>query len=212
MSELENHNQDQLFKNFFFKYRFHLATLLIFIVLLIIFGRTLYLKNNSEDTTNLYDFNKMVLNFSSDPSSENLYLELNEFLNKKDSSQYSYYISSMLSYIDFNKANFEMVVPLQKQNILKNENIMFKDISKINLAVAYIEQDDYEKALKTLDNVSSDELKMLALDLKGNVLKDQGDIKGSIEAYKMALVHGNSNTAFENLLKSKIDLLSNSSE
>ena len=39
MSELENHNQDQLFKNFFFKYRFHLATLLIFIVLLIILGR-----------------------------------------------------------------------------------------------------------------------------------------------------------------------------
>ena len=154
----------------------------------------------------------MVLNFSSDPSSENLYLELNEFLNKKDSSQYSYYISSMLSYIDFNKANFEMVVPLQKQNILKNENIIFKDISKINLAVAYIEQDDYEKALKTLDNVASDELKMLALDIKGNVLKDQGDFKGSIEAYKMALVHGNSNITFENLLKSKIDLLSNSFE
>jgi len=212
MSELENHNQDQLFKNFFFKYRFHLAVSLIFIVLLIIFGRNFYLKNNSENTSNLYDFNKMVLNFSSDPSSENLYLELNEFLNKKDSSQFSYYISSMLSYIDFNKANFEMVVPLQKQNILKNENIMFKDISKINLAVAYIEQDDYEKALKTLDNVSSDELKMLALDIKGNVLKDQGNIKGSIEAYKMALVYGNSNTAFENLLKSKIDLLSNSSE
>ena len=212
MSELENHNQDQLFKNFFFKYRFHLAASLIFIVLLIIFGRTFYLKNNSENTSNLYDFNKMVLNFSSDPSSENLYLELNEFLNKKDSSQYSYYISSMLSYIDFNKANFEMVVPLQKQNILKNENIIFKDISKINLAAAYIEQDDYEKALKTLDNVSSDELKMLALDIKGNVLKDQGDFKGSIEAYKMALVHGNNNIAFENLLKSKIDLLSNSSE
>lgn len=212
MSELENHNQDQLFKNFFFKYRFHLATLLIFIVLLIIFSRTLYLKNNSENTSNLYDFNKMVLNFSSDPSSENLYLELNEFLNKKDSGQYSYYISSMLSYIDFNKANFEMVVPLQKQNILKNENIIFKDISKINLAVAYIEQDDYEKALKTLDNIASDELKMLALDIKGNVLKDQGDFKGSIEAYKMALVHGNSNITFENLLKSKIDLLSNSFE
>jgi len=212
MSELENHNQDQLFKNFFFKYRFHLAASLIFIVLLIIFGRTFYLKNNSENTSNLYDFNKMVLNFSSDPSSENLYLELNEFLNKKDSGQYSYYISSMLSYIDFNKANFEMVVPLQKQNILKNENIIFKDISKINLAVAYIEQDDYEKALKTLDNIASDELKMLALDIKGNVLKDQGDFKGSIEAYKMALVHGNSNITFENLLKSKIDLLSNSSE
>ena len=212
MSELENHNQDQLFKNFFFKYRFHLAASLIFIVLLIIFGRTFYLKNNSENTSNLYDFNKMVLNFSSDPSSENLYLELNEFLNKKDSGQYSYYISSMLSYIDFNKANFEMVVPLQKQNILKNENIIFKDISKINLAAAYIEQDDYEKALKTLDNVSSDELKMLALDIKGNVLKDQGDFKGSIEAYKMALVHGNSNITFENLLKSKIDLLSNSFE
>jgi len=212
MSELENHNQDQLFKNFFFKYRFHFATSIIFIVLLIIFSRTLYLKNNSENTSNLYDFNKMVLNFSSDPSSENLYLELNEFLNKKDSGQYSYYISSMLSYIDFNKANFEMVVPLQKQNILKNENIIFKDISKINLAVAYIEQDDYEKALKTLDNIASDELKMLALDIKGNVLKDQGDFKGSIEAYKMALVHGNSNITFENLLKSKIDLLSNSSE
>ena len=212
MSELENHNQDQLFKNFFFKYRFHLATSLIFIVLLIIFGRNFYLKNNSENTSNLYEFNKMVLNFSSDPSSENLYSELNEFLNKKDSSQYSYYISSMLSYIDFNKANFEMVVPLQKQNILKNENMIFKDISKINLAVAYIEQDDYEKALKTLDNVTSDELKMLALDIKGNVLKGQGDFKGSIEAYKMALVHGNSNITFENLLKSKIDLLSNSSE
>ena len=212
MSELENHNQDQLFKNFFFKYRFHLSASLIFIVLLIIFGRNFYLKNNSENTSNLYEFNKMVLNFSSDPSSENLYLELNEFLNKKDSSQYSYYISSMLSYIDFNKANFEMVVPLQKQNILKNENIIFKDISKINLAVAYIEQDDYEKALKTLDNIASDELKMLALDIKGNVLKDQGDFKGSIEAYKMALVHGNSNITFENLLKSKIDLLSNSSE
>jgi len=212
MSELENHNQDQLFKNFFFKYRFHFATSIIFIVLLIIFSRTLYLKNNSENTSNLYDFNKMVLNFSSDPSSENLYLELNEFLNKKDSGQYSYYISSMLSYIDFNKANFEMVVPLQKQNILKNENIIFKDISKINLAVAYIEQDDYEKALKTLDNIASDELKMLALDIKGNVLKDQGDFKGSIEAYKMALVHGNSNITFENLLKSKIDLLSNSFE
>ena len=212
MSELENHNQDQLFKNFFFKYRFHFATSIIFIVLLIIFSRTLYLKNNSENTSNLYDFNKMVLNFSSDPTSEGLYSELNEFLNKNDSSQYSYYISSMLSYIDFNKANFEMVVPLQKQNILKNENIIFKDISKINLAVAYIEQDDYEKALKTLDNVTSDELKMLALDIKGNVLKDQGDTKGSIEAYKMALVHGNSNITFENLLKSKIDLLSNSSE
>lgn len=212
MSELENHNQDQLFKNFFFKYRFHFATALIFIVLLIIFGRTFYLKNNSENTSNLYDFNKMVLKFSSDPSSENLYLELNEFLNKKDSSQYSYYISSMLSYIDFNKANFDLVVPLQKQNILKNENIIFKDISKINLAVAYIEQDDYEKALKTLDKVTSDELKMLALDIKGNVLKDQGDIQGSIEAYKMALVHGNSNITFENLLNSKIDLLSNSSE
>ena len=212
MSELENHNQDQLFKNFFFKYRFHFAISIIFIVLLIIFSRTLYLKNNSENTSNLYDFNKMVLNFSSDPSSENLYLELNEFLNKKDSGQYSYYISSMLSYLDFNKANFEMVVPLQKQNILKNENIIFKDISKINLAVAYIEQDDYEKALKTLDNIASDELKMLALDIKGNVLKDQGDFKGSIEAYKMALVHGNSNITFENLLKSKIDLLSNSFE
>ena len=212
MSELENHNQDQLFKNFFFKYRFHLITSFILIVLLIILGRTFYLKNNSVNTSNLYDFNKMVLNFSSDPSSENLYSELSEFLNKNDSSQYSYYIASMLSYIDFDKANFEMVVPLQKQNILKNENKIFKDISKINLAVAYIEQDDYEKALKTLDNVSSDELKMLALDIKGNVLKDQGDIKGSIEAYKMALVHGNSNITFENLLKSKIDLLSNSSE
>ena len=56
----------------------------------------------------------------------------------------------MLSYIDFDNSNFEMVVPLQKQNILKNDNIIFKDISKINLAVAYLEQDDYEKALKTL--------------------------------------------------------------
>ena len=53
---------------------------------------------------------------------------------------------------------------------------------------------------------------MLALDIKGNVLKGQGDIQGSIEAYKMALIHGNSNVTFENLLKSKIDLLSNSSE
>ena len=212
MSELENHNQDQLFKNFFFKYRFHLATLLIFIVLLIIFSRTLYLKNNSENTSNLYDFNKMVLNFSSDPSSENLYLELNEFLNKKDSSQYSYYISSMLSYIDFSKSNFETVVPLQKQNIIKNDNLIFKDIAKINLAVAYIEQDDYENALKTLDNVASDKLKMLSFDIKGNIFKNQGDIKRSIESYKMALLHTNNNITFENLLKSKIDLLSNFTE
>ena len=87
MSELENHNQDQLFKNFFFKYRFHLATLLIFIVLLIIFSRTFYLKNSSENTSNLYDFNKMVLNFSSDPSSENLYSELNEFLTESEQAQ-----------------------------------------------------------------------------------------------------------------------------
>ena len=36
------------------------------------------------------------------------------------------------------KANFEMVVPLQKQNILKNDNIIFKDISKINLAITYL--------------------------------------------------------------------------
>ena len=48
---------------------------------------------------------------------------------------------------------------------------MFKDISKINLAVTYIEQDDYQKALKTLDNIASDELKMLAFDIKGNILK-----------------------------------------
>ena len=72
--------------------------------------------------------------------------------------------------------------------------------------------DYYLFCLKTLDNVTSGELKMLALDIKGNVLKDQGDFKGSIEAYKMALVHGNSNITFENLLKSKIDLLSNSFE
>ena len=97
-------------------------------------------------------------------------------------------------------------------NPAETDNTIFKDISIINLAAAYIEQDDYEKALKTIDNVASDELKMLALDMKGNILKDQGDIKGSIEAYKMALVHGNSNITFENLLKSKIDLLSNSSE
>ena len=53
---------------------------------------------------------------------------------------------------------------------------------------------------------------MLALDIKGDILKDQGDIKRSIESYKMALVHTNSNIPFENLLKSKIDLLSNSPE
>ena len=212
MSELENYDQDRLFRNFFFKYRFHLIVSSIVIVLLVIFGRNLYLKNNIANTSYLYDFNKIVLDFASDPSSENLYSELNEFLDNNENSQYSYYISSMLSYIDFNNSNFEKVVPLQKQNILKNDNTMFKDISKINLAVAYIEQDDYQKALKTLDNIASDELKMLAFDIKGNILKDQGDIEGSIESYKMGLVHSNSNITFENLLKSKIDLLSISSE
>ena len=118
----------------------------------------------------------------------------------------------MLSYIDFDKSNFEIVVPLQKRNILKSDNAAFKDMSKINLAITYVEQDNYEKALKTLDNVASNELKMLALDIKGNILKDQGDIQRSIESYKMALVHTNSNIPFENLLKSKIDILSNSPE
>ena len=212
MSELENYDQDRLFRNFFFKYRFHLIVSSIVIVLLVIFGRNLYLKNNIANTSYLYDFNKIVLDFASDPSSENLYSELNEFLDNNENSQYSYYISSMLSYIDFNNSNFEKVIPLQKQNILKNDNTMFKDISKINLAVAYIEQDDYQKALKTLDNIASDELKMLAFDIKGNILKSQGDIEGSIESYKMGLVHSNSNIPFENLLKSKIDLLSISSE
>ena len=36
----------------------------------------------------------------------------------------------MLSYIDFEGSNFEMIVPLQKQNILKNDKAIFKDISK----------------------------------------------------------------------------------
>ena len=212
MSELENYDQDRLFKNFFFKYRFHLIGSLLVIVLILILGRNYYLKNNISNTSTLYDFNKIVLDFANDPSSENLHSELNEFLNINDGSEYSFYIASMLSYIDFDKSNFEMVVPLQKQNILKSDNAVFKDISKINLAITYLEQDDYEKALKTLDNVASDELKMLALDIKGDILKDQGDIKRSIESYKMALVHTNSNIPFENLLKSKIDILSNSPE
>ena len=212
MSELENYDQDRLFKNFFFNYRFHIIVSTILIVLLVILGRNLYLTNNAANNTSLYDFNKIVLDFASDPSSEILYSELNEFLDNNDNSQHSYYISSMLSYIDFENSNFEKVVPLQKQNILKNDNTMFKDISKINLAVVYIEQDDYEKALKTLDNITSDELKMLAFDIKGNILKDQGDIEGSIESYKMGIVHSNSNIPFENLLKSKIDLLSISTE
>ena len=212
MSELENYDQDRLFKNFFFKYRFHLIGSLLVIILILILGRNYYLKNNIANTSTLYDFNKIVLDFANDPSSENLHSELNEFLNINDGSEYSYYISSMLSYIDFDNSNFEMVVPLQKQNILKSDNAIFKDISKINLAITYLEQDDYEKALKTIDNVVSEELKMLALDIKGNILKDQGDIKRSIESYKMALVHTNSNIPFENLLKSKIDILSNSPE
>ena len=212
MSELENYDQDRLFKNFFFKYRFHLIGSLLVIVLILILGRNYYLKNNIANTSTLYDFNKIVLDFANDPLSENLHSELNEFLNINDGSEYSFYIASMLSYIDFDKSNFEMVVPLQKQNILKSDNAAFKDMSKINLAITYLEQDDYEKALKTLDNVASDELKMLALDIKGDILKDQGDIKRSIESYKMALVHTNSNIPFENLLKSKIDILSNSPE
>ena len=153
MSELENYDQDRLFKNFFFKYRFHLIGSLLVIVLILILGRNYYLKNNIANTSTLYDFNKIVLDFANDPSSENLHSELNEFLNINDGSEYSYYISSMLSYIDFDNSNFEMVVPLQKQNILKNDNAVFKDISKINLAITYLEQDDYEKALKTIDNV-----------------------------------------------------------
>ena len=212
MSELENYDQDRLFKNLIFKYRFHLIISLLVIILVLILGRNYYLKNNTENTSTLYDFNKIVLDFANDSSSENLHSELNEFLNINNGSEYSYYISSMLSYIDFDKSNFDMVVPLQKQNILISDNAIFKDMSKINLATTYLEQDDYEKALKTLDNVASDELKMLALDIKGNILKDQGDIKRSIESYKMALVHTNSNIPFENLLKSKIDILSNSSE
>ena len=212
MSELENYDQDRLFKNLIFKYRFHLISSLLVIILVLILGRNYYLKNNTENTSTLYDFNKIVLDFANDSSSENLHSELNEFLNINNGSEYSYYISSMLSYIDFDKSNFDMVVPLQKQNILISDNAIFKDMSKINLATTYLEQDDYEKALKTLDNVASDELKMLALDIKGNILKDQGDIKRSIESYKMALVHTNSNIPFENLLKSKIDILSNSSE
>ena len=212
MSELENYDQDRLFKNLIFKYRFHLIISLLVIILVLILGRNYYLKNNTENTSTLYDFNKIVLDFANDSSSENLHSELNELLNINNGSEYSYYISSMLSYIDFDKSNFDMVVPLQKQNILISDNAIFKDMSKINLATTYLEQDDYEKALKTLDNVASDELKMLALDIKGNILKDQGDIKRSIESYKMALVHTNSNIPFENLLKSKIDILSNSSE
>ena len=212
MSELENYDQDRLFKNFFFKYRFHLIGSLLVIVLILILGRNYYLKNNIANTSTLYDFNKIVLDFTNDPLSENLHSELNEFFNINDGSEYSFYIASMLSYIDFDKSNFEMVVPLQKQNILKSDNAVFKDMSKINLAITYLEQDDYEKALKTLDNVASDELKMLALDIKGNILKDQGDIQRSIESYKMALVHTNSNIPFENLLRSKIDILSNSPE
>ena len=212
MSELENYDQDRLFKNLIFKYRFHLISSLLVIILVLILGRNYYLKNNTENTSTLYDFNKIVLDFANDSSSENLHSELNELLNINNGSEYSYYISSMLSYIDFDKSNFDMVVPLQKQNILISDNAIFKDMSKINLATTYLEQDDYEKALKTLDNVASDELKMLALDIKGNILKDQGDIKRSIESYKMALVHTNSNIPFENLLKSKIDILSNSSE
>jgi len=212
MSELENYDQDRLFKNFFFKYRFHLIGSLLVIVLILILGRNYYLKNNISNTSTLYDFNKIVLDFANDPLSENLHSELNEFFNINDGSEYSFYIASMLSYIDFDKSNFEMVVPLQKQNILKSDNAAFKDMSKINLAITYVEQDNYEKALKTLDNVASDELKMLALDIKGDILKDQGDIKRSIESYKMALVHTNSNIPFENLLKSKIDILSNSPE
>jgi len=212
MSELENYDQDRLFKNFFFKYRFHLIGSLLVIVLILILGRNYYLKNNISNTSTLYDFNKIVLDFANDPLSENLHSELNEFFNINDGSEYSFYIASMLSYIDFDKSNFEMVVPLQKQNIMKSDNAVFKDMSKINLAITYLEQDDYEKALKTLDNVASDELKMLALDIKGNILKDQGDIQRSIESYKMALVHTNSNIPFENLSKSKIDILSNSPE
>ena len=210
MSELENYDQDRLFKKFFFKYRFHLVASIIFITLLIILGRNLYLKNITVNTSSLYNFNKIILDFASDPTSEDLYSDLNQFLNKNQNSEYSFYISSMLSYIDFDKSNFETVVPLLKQNILKNSNTIFKDISKINLSVTYIEQEDYEKALKTLNNITTNELKMLAFSIKGDILKNQGNIKNSIESYKMALVHTNSNITFENLIKSKIDLLSNS--
>ena len=212
MSELENYDQDRLFKNFFFKYRFHLITSILVIALLVIVGRNLYLKTNTANTTSLYNFNKIISDFAIDSASENLYSDLKEFKDNSEYSKYSYYISSMLSYIDFEGSNFEMIVPLQKQNILKNDKAIFKDISKINLAVVYIELDEYENALNTLDNVSTDELKMLAFDIKGNIFKDQGDIENSIKSYKMALVHTNSNIPFENLLKSKIDLLSNSPE
>ena len=171
MSELENYDQDRLFKNFFFKYRFHLITSILVIALLVIVGRNLYLKTNTANTTSLYNFNKIISDFAIDSASENLYSDLKEFKDNSEYSKYFYYISSMLSYIDFEGSNFEMIVPLQKQNILKNDNAIFKDISKINLAVVYIELDEYENALNTLDNVSTDELKMLAFDIKGNIFK-----------------------------------------
>ena len=118
MSELENYDQDRLFRNFF-KYRFHLIVSSIVIVLLA-FGRNLYFENNIANTSYLYDFNKIVLDFASDPSSENLYSELNEFLDNNENSQYSYYISSMLSYtliIVISKRLYH-----SKQNIFKNDN------------------------------------------------------------------------------------------
>ena len=80
MSELENYDQDRLFKNFFFKYRFHLITSILVIALLVIVGRNLYLKTNIANTTSLYNFNKIISDFAIDSASENLYSDLKEFL------------------------------------------------------------------------------------------------------------------------------------
>lgn len=68
----------------------------------------------------------------------------------------------------------------------KAEGDAFRDIARLRLAAALMDQKQYDEALKALDGVKGDEFKPLAADRRGDVLQLQGKAAEAKGAYQTA--------------------------
>ncbi|PHM27349.1 YfgM family protein [Xenorhabdus budapestensis] len=88
----------------------------------------------------------------------------------------------------------------------KDQNMV--DLSNIRLARVQLAEDKTDAALKTLEQVKSKGWRLIAEDIRGDILAKKGNIKGAREAYSNGL-SAQGSQALKSMIQIKLDNLSN---
>lgn len=93
----------------------------------------------------------------------------------------------------------ELIQPLTKD---KDENI--QTVAIFRLANIYLEKEDYDKALQTLDILENENYLGLYNSIKGDIYFSSGDLENAKKYYQLSIDYAKDNT-FKELIRTKLN-------